>query len=234
MGLFSSVIHLRTDQVAAAKALDQAMTALGFEPVGKQWLTDEGIGSGKLKNGPYYLVSPQKEGWVTLVEWAGSGEPPWIMDVALKLSETAGVHTLALHLSEGDVWYYTLSHAGQVIDQYDSIPQYYENEPLSDEEIEQRRHHPERLAPFLPPGVTVEQVRALLDRGWWKACNAGQLDEDRVPLEEDPDEPFAEDWMTAFGTLLRLHGSDGEYPYTLWRDSDKIPWMIFRACEYRK
>lgn len=235
LGLFSSVIHLRLDRVDAATAgLDKAMAALGFAPVGRQWLTEEGVGSGKLKNGPYYLVSPAREGWVTLVEWAGNGEPPWIMDVARRLSETAGAYALALHLSDGDVWYYTLSHQGQVVDQYDSIPQYYENEPLSDAEIEARRHHAERLAPILPAGVTVDQVRALLDRGWWKAYYAGQLDEDRVPLEEDPEEPFAEDWMTAFGTLLELHGSNGKYPYTLWRDSEQIPWMLFEACEYRK
>lgn len=233
MGQFSSVIHVRTTQPDDVIAgLDQAMTALGFTPVGREWLTDEGINT--LKRGPYYLVSPAKEGWVTLVEWSGTGEPPWVMDVSRKLSEATGAPCLALHLSDGDVFYYTLSQGGNVVDHYDSCPQMYEREPVHKADLEARRHHPERLVPLLPAGVTVEQVRDLLDRGWWKACNAGRLDDEGVPLAEDPDEPFAEDWMTSFGTLLRLHGGDGQYPYTMWRDSDKIQWVLFRAAEYRK
>jgi hypothetical protein len=40
--------------------------------------------------------------------------------------------------------------------------------------------------------------------------------------------------MTAFGTLLQLHGDDGEYPFAAWRESATIRWPEYVALRYRK
>ena len=65
----------------------------------------------------------------------------------------------------------------------------------------------------------------MLNRGWW---NAYDLDK-----EEDDGFVFEGERMTAFGTLLQLHGDQGEYPYAAWGESPSIAWPEFVALRYR-
>jgi hypothetical protein len=72
----------------------------------------------------------------------------------------------------------------------------------------------------------------LLNRGWWNAYDSGKLDEDGVATSDDGF-VFEGERMTAMGTLLRLHGGSGEYPYAAWAESSDIPWDEFIAIRYK-
>src|SRR5215471_13922654 len=62
----------------------------------------------------------------------------------------------------------------------------------------------------------------------------GVLDQDGVPVEDDDGFLFEGDRMTAFGTLLQLHGTSGPYPYAGWANDDGIHWPSFLAIRYRR
>ena len=99
--------------------------------------------------------------------------------------------------------------------------------------IEGQRHSPEPFAALLPPGRTLDELRSLLSRGWWHAHDAGRLDQDGMPPDDDDEFPFEGERMTAFGTLLQLHGDAGPYPYAAWAEGDGILWSSFLAVCYR-
>lgn len=68
----------------------------------------------------------------------------------------------------GDVFYYYLDQGGSRLDHYASDPMYFrfKQEPLAESEVEARRHHPERFAPLLPVGVSLDSLVVLLDSDW--------------------------------------------------------------------
>ena len=105
---------------------------------------------------------------------------------------------------------------------------------MTEADIEGQRHTPEPFAALLPSNRTLEELRSLLDRGWWHAHDTGRLDQDGVPLEDDDGFPFEGDRMTAFGTLLQLHGTSAPYPYAGWANDDGIHWPSFLAIRYRR
>jgi hypothetical protein len=86
---------------------------------------------------------------------------------------------------------------------------------------------------LLPEGHTVAELQSLLNRGWWNAYNAGNLDEDGVAKSDDGFD-FESERMAAFGTLLQLHGAGGEYPYAAWGESKNVRWPEFIALRYRE
>ena len=86
--------------------------------------------------------------------------------------------------------------------------------------------------PLLPSGQTLENLQALLSRGWWNAYNSGALDEHGVASRADDGFVFEAERMTAFGTMLRLHGDQGEYPFAAWGESKKIDWQELMALRY--
>ena len=71
----------------------------------------------------------------------------------------------------------------------------------------------------------------MLDRDWWSAHDSGTLDEYGVAPDDDEGFVFEGERMTAFGTLLNLHGGKGEYPYAAWGESP-IVWPTFVAVRY--
>jgi hypothetical protein len=72
-------------------------------------------------------------------------------------------------------------------------------------------------------------VSGLLDL---KDTDAGELDHNGVPLRGDDGYAFKGERMSAFGTLLQLHGSPGSYPYAAWGDAQAaIHWQHSYQCD---
>lgn len=231
MGLFSSVLHVQSSEPQAViTALHAALQTFGYEPKQAPFHLD-GDARKLLARpaGALYAVSPPRGQWVTVID---VGDNPWIFDVAPKLSQQLSTYVLALHLHDDDVFLYQLSQGGNVVDEYNSNPQYFEEERLSKAAIEEVRHTPSKLEPILPSDVTVEQVDDLLQNGWWNAYEHNQLDRDGLAPEDDDEYIEEEERMSEFGALLELNGQTGEYPYTAWRDAEDIPWETFWAVQY--
>lgn len=234
MGLFSNVLHVYrapTDRVIGA--LDTQLSACGFLKAPPQSISSAGPSQLLLPSGPCYFVSPLNGDWLTIVEAhvLGFEGAPETATLASTISEALRTYALSLIVHDDDVLFYNLEHRGQSLDGYNSNPQYFENDPLSEEFIASQRHTPEAFTPILPRSVTVAELRALLDRGWWRAHDEGRLDEHGVPVD-DEDLLDEGDRMTELGTLLQLHGSAGQYPYSAWSTSEAITWSSFRAIPY--
>jgi len=134
---------------------------------------------------------------------------------------------------DDDVFFYNLDYKGEPLDGYNSCPQYFEQKRVSEVDVEHQCHRAELFAMLLPPGRTVDEIRSLLSRGWWHAHDTGELDHNGVPLRDDDGYVFESERMSAFGTLLQLHGGTGSYPYAAWGDVQAaIDWLSFLSIRY--
>jgi hypothetical protein len=239
MGLFSTVIHLRqVDRDSTVKALDQALRQHNFHRKETLSILRDGPGclpdhDSATENGPYYLVSGETGSWLTVIEahFAVDGAPP-SQDLCLALSTILGCYALLLVVLDDDLFLYNLDRSGESLDGYNSCPQYFEQERLREADIQGQRHTPNAFAPLLPAGVSLDQLARLLDRGWWDAHDCGHLDKDGVETGEGSGFAFESERMTQFGSLLRLHGKDGRYPYAAWAQDPDTNWSSFIALRY--
>jgi hypothetical protein len=236
VGLFCTVLHCRyVERDRLLPALDSCLDGAGYgdpeivkvpengpsSPIWDEW------------EGPWYLVSPLHGRWITVIEGQfGLENVPWVTDVANQLSAALSCYALALHLHDDDVFYYNLEHNGESLDGYNSLPPYFEQEPLAATAVEEQRHYPEAFQPLLPPACSLQELEDLLNRGFWHAYKHGELDEDGLPIDEEGGLVDEEARMTAFGTMLQLHGTTGEYPYTAWNQSTDIQWDTFVGVRY--
>lgn len=187
--------------------------------------------------GPCYLVSPLNKDWLTIIELhfaLGSLGVPDVWELAHRLSAALPCHVLALAVHDDDVFYYCLWRDRKCLDHYNSCPQHFERKRLSEEQINKQRHSPEPFEALLPSGTSLDDLRALLHRGWWNAHDSGALDEHGVERGAEDRFVFEGERMTAFGTLLQLHGTQGKYPYAAWGEAKDIDWSQFIALRYRK
>jgi hypothetical protein len=239
MGLFSSVLHLRDiSRDRLLPALDDVLRDAGFAradavpvpPGGPYQIPDHGVA---VAAGPCYLVSPLIGRWITIIEahFALRGAPH-LADLSTRLSKVLSCHALALMVHDDDLFFYNLYHEGESLDGYNSCPQYFEQKRLPESEVEQQRHSPAPFAALLPMGRTLEELRALLGRGWWNAHDAGSLNTNGVSMGDRDGFVFEGERMTAFGTLLQLHGGPGDYPYAGWGSDTGINWPSFLAVQY--
>jgi hypothetical protein len=239
MGLFSSVLHLRdTPRETLLPALDAILSDAGFSRVKTMPIPGQGPYTipnhdRAISEGPYYLVSPLHGRWLTVIEahFALDGAP-YLADLGNRLSATLSCYALALVVHDDDLFFYNLDRDGRSLDGYNSCPQYFEREPLRDAQIVQQRHDPERFRPLLPVGRSLEELQSLLNRGWWNAYDSGNLDKNRVVRAGHDGFVCEGERMTAFGTLLQLHGNQDEYPYAAWGVSTGIAWPEFVALRY--
>jgi len=142
-------------------------------------------------------------------------------------------YSLALIVHDSDVFFYDLSCSGEHLDAYNSFPPYFGQKRFSQEAVESQRHKPDVLGPLLPPGSSLDTLRTLLNADWWDAYDSDSVDENGMPV--DLRGGVAEDdRMTQFGTLLRLHGDAGEYPFAAWRDAKTIDWQGFVALRFSR
>jgi hypothetical protein len=230
MTLFSAVMHVRkATSTEVAAGLDSIMHDYGYvrsssEPLRQAPMqVDDGVVA--------YAYGPPRGDWCTVVQVHFHEEDIDLSDVGAALSERLGTHVLSLDLHDDEVFYYYLDESGQPLDHYDSNPMYFEDQRLSEADIEGRRHHPEALAPLLPPGVPLAALTALLDSGWWRAHDKGELDDDGTMREADEYLP-AEERMAAFGKLLQLHGAATDYPYVAWAEAGPDAWPGFTLATY--
>jgi hypothetical protein len=182
-------------------------------------------------------VSPLKGRWLTVIEAhfaLHSQGVPHLSELGNRLSAALSCYSLALVVHDDDLFFYNLDRNGKSLDGYNSCPQYFEQERLPDAQIEEQRHMPEPFQPLLPTGHSLDELRALLNRGWWNGYDSGTLDENGVVQGDDDGFVFEGERMTAFGTLLELHGNKGEYPYAAWGEGAGIAWPEFVALRYRK
>jgi len=241
MSLISSVLHLRDiERDRVIPALDAILREAGFAR--DQLCTVSAGGPHALPEydpttapGPLYVASPLSGHWLTLIEttWPATGSLH-LSKVCSRVSSVLSCYALALIVLHDDIFFYNLDYKGEALDGYNSNPQYFEQKRLSEVEIEAQRHKPEPFTALLPPGRTTDELCSMLNRGWWHAHDAGQLDGNGLPLTEDDLKPFEEEErMTAFGTLLELHGGSGTYPYAAWADAQaSIEWQSFLALRY--
>jgi hypothetical protein len=240
MGLFSSVLHLRdVSRDRLLPALNDVLRDSGFAradavpvPAGGPFQIRDH--NDAVAVGPCYLVSPLSGRWITLIEaHFALCDAPQLAQLGTRLSEALSCHALALMVHDDDLFLYNLDHQGESLDGYNSCPQYFEQKRLPEADVEQQRHSPEPFEALVPTGRTLEELRALLGRGWWNAHDAGRLDKNGVPRGERDGFVFEGERMTAFGTLLQLHGGLGDYPYAAWGDGKGIDWPSFLAVRYR-
>ncbi len=243
MGLFSSVLHMhdkpREDLLPALHAIlrDAGFSRADTLPVpaaGSHWLPNH---DKVVAAGPYYLVSPLKGHWLTIIEAHFALESqgvPHLSDLGNRLSAALSCYSLALVVHDDDLFFYNLDRNGEALDGYNSCPQYFEQERLPDAQIEEQRHTPEPFRPLMPAGRSLDELRALLNRGWWNGYDSGTLGENGVVEDDDDGFVFEGERMTAFGTLLQLHGDQGEYPFAAWGEADGNVWPEFVAVRYRK
>lgn len=243
MGLFSSILHVQgKPREAVMPALDAILRSAGFERAETLPVTAKGPYAlpnhdASVSDGPYYMVSSLNGHWLTIIEAHFALHlqgVPHLSDLSNRLSKTLSCCALALMVHDDDLFFYNLDREGESLDGYNSCPQYFEQERLPDAQIEEQRHTPEPFQPLMPAGHTLEELRELLNRGWWSVYDGGTLDENGVAQGDDHSFVFEGERMTAFGTLLQLHGTQGEYPYTAWGEGSGIAWPDFVALRYRK
>lgn len=233
-----ALIHVhRVSQHHLAKALDQVLQEWKYRraeviPVpikGPQELADKlDRGVGHL----CYLLGPERGNWTTLIQpFTDRDDAPFLADISNRLSQQLQTHSLAILLLESDVLYYNLDYRGTPRDGYCSNPQHGHDERLSELEVLNQRHQPKAFTPLLPKHIQIEKLMALLNEGWWQACDAKQLDDSGEPLDENcvVDE---EERLATLGSLLQLNGPAG-YPFGHWRTTTHIEWKSWQALYYQ-
>jgi hypothetical protein len=235
MGLFSSLIHVReTSAGAVCEALSDTIPRWNFRLSGQQ--SAAGTPQSATREALLYLVSPLQGSWTALLEGHFAVKnAPRLSDLAKSLSAVLATYTLALMVHDDDVLYYNLCREGEDLDGYNSNPQYFERARLSEDAVAEQRHNPRPFQALLPDGVRLSDLQALLDRGWWSACNAGRLDAHGVPPPDEPGFVFEGERMIAIGNLLELHGSGQGYPYAGWADANaNIEWRAFQELRFER
>jgi hypothetical protein len=181
-----------------------------------------------------FFLAPQVGNWTVVIQaHATRRGNPHLSDLAYILSAKLNTCTLTLNVHDDDILFYNLYRAGKELDGYNSAPQYFEQEPLSEEKILAQRHDPFSFTPLLPKGATCDQLQAILNKGWWAAHDAGRLGQNGLPPRGEPHFVFEHERMIALGDLLQLHGAPTGYPYAGWYRSSKINWTSLIALQGR-
>ncbi|HMP17079.1 MAG TPA: hypothetical protein PKD72_08665, partial [Gemmatales bacterium] len=170
--------------------------------------------------------------WTTLIQaFEERDDAPFLADLSNRLSQQLQTHSLAILLLDGDILFYNLDYRGTPRDGYSSNPQFFADERLSDQDALRHRHMPKAFTPLLPKTIQMERLMELLNVGWWKAYDTGQLDETGDPLYEDAlvDE---EERLAQLGAMLQLNGLGG-YPFSRWRSTTLIDWKVWKAVYYQ-
>jgi len=230
MGLFSDVLHVwQRDRDQVLPALSDALAAAKYSvttmPVSPPHPDADG-------DDLLFFVAPQAGNWTVILQaHAYRRDAPHLSDLAGILSAKLGTYALSLNVHDDDILFYNLYRAGEALDGYNSSPQYFEQEPLSEEQIRSQHHDSFALAPLLPEGTTLDQLQAILDKGWWAAHDAGRLDESGLAPDDEAAFAGEEERMVALANLLQLHGAPIGYPYAAWYHSPKINWTALIALK---
>ena len=72
------------------------------------------------------VVSPPRNGWIAVYDEAADREPELLRRLARELSDRMGAVTLSIGVEQGKVVRYLLYERGRMVDEYLSVPEYYE------------------------------------------------------------------------------------------------------------
>src|SRR5687767_10218038 len=121
------------------------------------------------------------------LEWDASSE---------FISKELNAAVFSFHIHDGDLWMYILYHNGQVVDQFNPIPDYW-GEDLGEDEIESWKGNASAIAKYVPY-VNIKDIENYLVR--WDP------DEEEEEIKAYPtDESGKEEWqLVDFMTRLKL------------------------------
>lgn len=243
MGLFSSVLHVhKQPRAQVLVAMNLQLASFGFEKgqtfsISTKHPYEMAEFTTCIRSGPCYLVSDLQGDWLTIIQSHLTGSKdkyPFLADVAQTLSEQLKCHTVSLLVHDDDVFLYNLYQNGSCLDGYDSNPQYFLKHRMSYEDAIKQLHSAEQWKPLMPSGKDIKHLEDLLNRGWWNAFRNHKLDSDGCEPSGGDGFTFEGERMNEFGSLLELHGSEGEYPFAEWGSNEKIKWSEFIAIHYTR
>lgn len=233
MGLFCQMLHIfERDQSEVVNALTKILKIRGFsltsiKPIDKI-IFESQIDTSEA---PAYIIGPKLDRWTPVIDIYSE---PYPAEICAELSEACKTYVLCIMVHDDDVMFYNLDFDSTPQDGYISNPQYFEQDRISEEDVESQRHTPEPFDPLLPKGRTLTELLEILNAGWWNAHDSGRLDADGVMNDEDYDAcayQSEDERMTAFGNLLGLSGQS-DYPFTDWRENEKINWQDFKLLQF--
>jgi hypothetical protein len=107
-------------------------------------------------------VSPPQNGWVTVYDEASDDQDDRIIDeVGRGLSRALSTSVLAFLVHDSDIFHYWLFQKGELIDEFDSNPEYFGHR-VSEARLSRLRGNPEALLPLCRPGITRAQIETIL------------------------------------------------------------------------
>lgn len=159
MGASFTNFHVRSTASAATAAVSELTTSRGY-------------------------ISPASSGWVTIyLEETESQDVEVLCRIAAALSKALATDVLACLVHDSDIAMYWLHRNGELVDELNSCPDYFEE---VDEEVKERvRGRTEALLPLCQPGTAPGTVDSILHPG------------DAYPL-------FAEEILSELAPLLGI------------------------------
>jgi hypothetical protein len=134
------------------------------------------------------------------------------------LSKELDTPVFSFHIHDGDLWMYILYYKGEIIDQFNPIPDYWEE--INDAEFERWKGNASKIAELIS-GVDVKDIEKYLVR--W------DLDADDTHKAYPDDEFTQEDWqLTDFMKKIGLpypideNGKSTGQSYKLWTDELRL------------
>jgi len=108
-----------------------------------------------------FRASDARSGWVSIYEQRASGQDEaWIEQFSRELSARLKGPCVAFLVHDSDIARYWLNDQGQLLDEYNSIPDYFDQ--ASDEEKRRLKGRAEVFLRYCQPGVTAQEVEAVL------------------------------------------------------------------------
>jgi hypothetical protein len=127
-------------------------------------------------------------------------------DSSSYISKALQTTVFSLHIHDGDLWMYLLYHAGELVDQFNPIPDYWDAD-MSESEIRSWSGNADAIVQYVPY-IRRNDINNYLVR--W------DLDEKNPPKAYPTDENGREDWqLTDFMNKLKL-------PYPLDDDGNAL------------
>jgi hypothetical protein len=147
------------------------------------------------------VVSPPRNGWVTVYDELADREPEMLRRLARELSDRMGAVVLLLGVEEGQVVRFVLLERGRVMDEYLSVPE----------------HHGE-----LPPGDVIALSANPTVVARLTGADPGEVRRVVRTAKRVEDLPPAPEFVAEVGAVLGIEGADrgyahaGEVPGALW------------------
>jgi hypothetical protein len=185
MGLFSTTLNIyKKDQSDIVDSLTVILSKRQLSTFKRIDLTSDNFQNTLESNvysnsGAFYLITERYNEWTTIIELnVNLEEPFYLYELVNELSAQLDTYALSFHLHDDDVLFYNLEYKGESLDGYNSMPQYFEKDPLPKNEIISQRHDTRKFSQILPNNKSIDGLTEILDRGYWQAFDNKDLDED--------------------------------------------------------